>query len=103
MEQNGTYQYLGPKPGSLYRQYFVKGKGVRALSLYHDTQEPDAMTPAEVAANWDVPVEAVYEAIDYCQKHTDVIREDWEEEEKIIKERGWDKPPLEIFRSQQPS
>lgn len=98
MDQNGVYQYLGPKRGSMYRQYFVKGRGIRAASLYHALQEPDAMTPEEAAADWSVPVEAVYEAVDYCQKHQDVLRQDWEEEEALMKERGHDKPPPEALR-----
>lgn len=98
MDTNGVYQYLGPKRGSMYRQYFVKGRGVRAASLYHALQEPDAMTPEEAAADWNVPVEAVYEAVDYCQKHQDVLRQDWEDEEALAKANGDDITPPEALR-----
>lgn len=93
MAQNGSYKWLGPRPGSKYRQYFVKGRGVRAQTLYRATLEPDALTPEEVAADRDVPVEAVYEAIDYCQRNADLLRQEWEEEEEIIRRNGWDQPP----------
>lgn len=103
MEQNGTYQWLGPKRGSNYRQYFVKDRGVRALTLYNATRGPDGMTPEEAAENWNVPVEAVLESIDYCQKHQDILRQDWEEEETSLKARGLDVPPPEALRSRQAS
>src|SRR3954453_16115277 len=103
MEQNETYKWLGPKRGSRYRQYFVKGRGIRALSLYLATQEPDAMTPEEVADDYNVPLEVVLEAIDYCQNNRDVLRQDWEMEEESLKARGLDKPPPEALRSRQAS
>lgn|SRR5689334_781366 len=81
---NGEYKYLGPKRGSLYRQYFVKGRNCRAQSVYLDIVGPEQMTPEQAAENWNVPLEAVLECVDYCEKHADVLRQDWEEEEKAI-------------------
>lgn len=93
MEQNDTYQWLGPRSGSKYRQYFVKGRGVRAQTLYHATLEPDALTPEEVAADRGVPVEAVHEAIDYCRRNVELLRQEWEEEQETIRRNGWDRVP----------
>ena len=93
MEQNGTYKWLGPRPGSKYQQYFVKGHGVRAQTLYRATLEPDAMTPEAVATDRGVPLEAVYEAIEYCRKNADLLHREWEEEEEIIRRNSWDQPP----------
>jgi hypothetical protein len=103
MEQNGTYKWLGSKRGSLYHQYFVKDRGIRALTLYKATLEPDAMTPEEVAADWDVPVEAVLESIEYCKNNQHVLQRDWDEEEESIRAQGLDKPPPEALRSRQAS
>jgi hypothetical protein len=78
---NGEYKYLGPRRGTLFRQYFIKGRGLRANTVYLDIVGPDQMTPEEAARNWDLPLEAVLECIDYCEKNADVIRLDWEEGE----------------------
>jgi hypothetical protein len=101
MEQNGTYKWLGPKRGSRYRQFFVKDRGIRALALYLATQEPEARTPQEVADDWDVPLEVVHEAVEYCEKNKDILRLDWEMEEELAKKLGHDKPPPEALRARE--
>jgi hypothetical protein len=40
-----------------------------------------------------VPVEAVREAIDYCLKNEELLRQEREEEAALIRARGLDKPP----------
>ena len=46
------------------------------------------MTPEEVATAFALPVQAVLEAIAYCQSDPPEIKQDWEREEAIIKKRG---------------
>lgn len=93
MPDQQEYKYLGPRYGSSYRQWFVKGRKIRAATLYGQTIGPEAQTPEEVAEDFDVPVEAVYEAIHYCTHNMDLLQKEWEEEEASIKAHGWDKPP----------
>jgi len=78
---NGEYKYLGPRRGTLFRQYFINGRGLRAHTVYLDIVGPEQMTPEQAAENWNLPLEAVLECIDYCEKNADVIRLDWEEGE----------------------
>ena len=94
MSQETEYKYLGPWRGSNYRQYFFKDRKIRALTLYEQTLEPEPMTPEEVAENYDVPVEAVYEAIHYCTHNKDLIDREIDEDLADIKRRGLDKPPF---------
>ncbi len=63
MNANGEYQFLKLKRGSRYQQLFV-GR-IRAEVLYRETVGREPLTPEEVAREYDVPVEAVREAIDY--------------------------------------
>ena len=67
MTENVHYSFLAPKPGSNYRQLFVKGR-IRAEILYRETVGPEALTPEEVASEYGLPVEAVLESIDYCRR-----------------------------------
>lgn len=85
MPETVTYKYLEPRPGSNYRQWFVKGRRIRALILYRQTIGEEALTPEEVANDYDLPVEVVLEAIDYCQRHPDVLQRDWDMEEAGIR------------------
>jgi uncharacterized protein (DUF433 family) len=75
------YQFLEPRLGSRYRQWFVKGRKIRAEILYRQTLDPDSRTPEELAADYDLPTEAVLEAIEYCLHNEEVLRQDFEEEE----------------------
>ena len=85
LEQH-AWKYLGPKPGSLYRQLFVKGTRTFARTLYSyylPGEDWPGMTVEEIAANFNVPVEAVREAIAYCESDPPEFRQDWEEEEAM--------------------
>jgi hypothetical protein len=48
--------------------------------LYRQTVGVEPRTPEEVARDYDLPLEAVREAIDYCVKNDDVLRQDRERE-----------------------
>ncbi len=82
------WKYLGPKPGSTYRQLFIMGRNIAARSIYGDfmsAEEP--RTPEEIAADRDLSLDAVLEAIAYCQSDPPEIRQDWEDEEAHF--RDW--------------
>ena len=94
MADETQYKYLAPRYGSNYRQYFLKESKIRAEVLFAETVGPDARTPEQVAEDFEVPVEAVYEAIRYCQENEDVLDQDREMESASIRAHGWDKPPF---------
>ena len=81
--------YLDRKPGSNYRQLFVKGRNIRATTLYGEyMDEEEPRTPEQIAADRDLPLAAVQEAIAYCESNPPEIREDWEMEEASIQARA---------------
>lgn len=86
------YRYLQPKRGSSYQQLFVNGR-IRAEILYRETVGPEPLTPEEVAREYSLPLEAVLEAIDYCQRNPQVLDADRAEEERRIKAAGRDRWP----------
>jgi uncharacterized protein (DUF433 family) len=93
MSEDSIYQYLRAKQGgSNYRQLFVKGR-IRAEVLYRETVGQESLTPAEVARQYNVPLEAVLEAIDYCRKNETLLNEERSREEAWIHASGRDKWP----------
>ena len=46
------------------------------------------MTPEEVADSKDLPIEAVYEAIEYCETHAELLKQEAQEERRFLEERG---------------
>ena len=93
MSENREYRYLQAKRGgSNYRKLFVNGR-IRAEVLYRETIGREPLAPAEVAEEYNVPLEAVLEAIDYCQKNEALLNEERSREEGWIRASGHDKWP----------
>ena len=87
MSTNGReWKWLERDPKSVYRQLSIKGRRIKARTLYGLTVGEDSYTPEQVAEDYDVPLEAVREAIEYCESDPPEIRQDWESEERSIRE-----------------
>jgi uncharacterized protein (DUF433 family) len=86
------YQYLAPNPKSAYKQLFVKGTRVRARVLYgwYACEEP--RTPEEIAADYNLPVQAVKEAIAYCEANPPELLADYAREEALMEATGMNDP-----------
>jgi uncharacterized protein (DUF433 family) len=94
-----TYQYLSRKPGSLYHQLFIKDRWIAARTLYGLSLGEDAMTPHEIAADYNLPLAAALEAISYCQSDPPEIPEDYAAEEAVMEASGMNKPDYK-YRAQ---
>ena len=87
-----NWKYLWRKPGSVYLQLFVNGR-VAARTLYgRYMSAEDPRTIEEIAADWNLPIEAVKEAIAYCQSDPPEIRLDFQREEALIEASGMNHP-----------
>jgi uncharacterized protein (DUF433 family) len=87
------YKYLERKPKSNYKQLFVKGTRIMARILYgHHMSEEEPRTVEQIAEDYNLPVEAVREAITYCDTDPIEIREDFAREEAIIEATGMNDP-----------
>src|SRR5437867_4082114 len=93
MLQESQYKYLQPKRGgSNYRQLFVNGR-IRAEILYRETVGLEPLTPEQVAKEYNLPVEAVLEAIDYCEHNQELLDAERAREQETNKARGFDRWP----------
>jgi len=94
-----VWQYLGPNPNSCYRQLFVKGTRIRARVLFGMFMSAeDPMTPEEIASEFNLPREAVSEAIAYCQSNPLEIAEDFAREKRLMHASGMDHPDSKYGR-----
>ena len=83
------FQYLAPKPGSSYKQLFIKGRRISARTLYGDfMRTEDPVTVEQIAADYQLPVEAVREAIEWCQSDPPELRRDIARDEAIMEATG---------------
>src|SRR5438477_6388130 len=92
MIEQVQYTYLRPKKGSSYRQLYVAGR-IRAEVIYRETVGPEPLAPEQVASEYDIPVEAVHEAIGYCIRNKELLDAERAEEAARIKAAGRDRWP----------
>ncbi len=85
------YQHLEPRPGSNYRQLFLKGRRIRAAVVHEAVHGSDPYTPEEFAHAYDVPLEAVREALDYVAHHLSLIEAERDREANNVRARGLDR------------
>jgi hypothetical protein len=87
------YQHLEPRPGSNYKQLWLKGRRIRAAVVWENVHGPDHYTPEQFAEDYRVPIEAVREALDYVEHNMPLIRAEREREVAHLRELGIDWPP----------
>jgi uncharacterized protein (DUF433 family) len=85
--QQTRYEHLESRPGSFYRELFVRGLNLRASRLVA-WLEAEGFTPEQAANDRGLPVEAVCEAIDYVQRNGQLIAEELERERTVLRDRG---------------
>jgi hypothetical protein len=92
MSEIVNYKYLQPKRGSRYQQLAVNGR-IRAEILYRETVGPEPLTADQVAKEYNLPLEAVLEAIHYCQHNQPLLAAERAREQATIEARGLDHWP----------
>jgi hypothetical protein len=100
MSTDNPYKHLEHRPGGIARQPFIKGIKIRADTLYSafiekiddDGNVTLGQTPEEIANDRGLPLEAVLEAIDWCEKHYDVVLADRARGNRLLEALGTNHP-----------
>ena len=88
-----SFKYLARKPKSVYKQLFIKERWISARTLYGMyAREESPMTPEEIAADYDLPLEAVREAIAYCESNPPELADDYARDEAVMEATGMKEP-----------
>lgn len=81
--------YLDRKPGSLYKQFYIKDRRISARTLDgRYMSETDPLTVDEIASNYELPLEAVLEALAYCSCEPPEILEDWQRDQPFVEAKA---------------
>src|SRR5688572_607898 len=86
------YKYLMPKRKSAYKQLFVMGRIFPWTIHGAYVHEEEPMTMEEIAADWDIPLEAVQEAIAYYESNPPEMLEDFRREDALAEAIGENDP-----------
>lgn len=68
-------------------ELYLKGRKLPAYSVWNSMVN-DGYTPAQAAENWGLPVEAVMEALAYCEQNQRLLKKIAEDELHFAKENG---------------
>jgi hypothetical protein len=82
------YRHLEPRPGSNYRQLWLKGRRIRSAVVDEVVHGPDPRNAEEFAQEYQVPLEAVFEALDYVAQNRPLIEQERDHEAARLRERG---------------
>lgn len=83
-----AYSYLEPRRHRWRKQLFLKGRNMAVVHLVYGLRA-NGWTPEQAAAEYDLPLEQVHEALHYYQRHRDLIEEEQREERRYLESRGW--------------
>jgi hypothetical protein len=96
MSETHSYKYLRDDPGSKTKLLFLLDpRKFRADHIYGQCVGEDALTPEEVAAGLELPLEAVREAIDYCERNLELVHAERRRENAILEEYDRRQKPLQ--------
>lgn len=87
-----AYQYLEHRPDKKSQELFIRGRGVRTSTIWHD-RFISRFSPDQIAADRDLPLEAVYEALDYCQENWESICREKDLERQRLEQMGFFQKP----------
>ncbi len=73
------WQYLVARPHAWRRQLYIKGRKLTAAMVWQDMLT-NQLSPEQAAENWDLPVLAIAEVIQYCESHAELLQLEADEE-----------------------
>jgi uncharacterized protein (DUF433 family) len=87
------WQYLERDPKSSYHQLSIKGRRIKARTLYGLwANEEEPRTIEQIAENYSLPIEAVKEAIAYVESDPPELQQDYKFDEMIMEAAGMNEP-----------
>ncbi|MGD1854621.1 MAG: hypothetical protein ACFB2W_10245 [Leptolyngbyaceae cyanobacterium] len=82
-----SWQYLVSRPHPWRKQLYIKGRKLLASKIWQDLTV-NHMTAEDAAENWDLPLSAINEAIQYSESHQDLIKLEADEERYRLEMKG---------------
>ncbi len=86
------WQYLEQRSHPWRKQFYFKGRRLRPFTVWM-TIQVENMTAEDAAINWNLPIEAVNEAIKYCQTHQELLKREADEERRRLENKGYTVAP----------
>ncbi len=88
MESKSRYRYLEPRSDKSTKELFVRDTGIRASTLWHD-RYISCQHPTKIAKDRDLPLEAVLEALAYCEDAWELVCSEKDRERQMLQRKGF--------------
>jgi hypothetical protein len=82
-----SWKYLVHRQHSWRRQMHMKGRRMLAADIWRD-MVANGQTADEAALEWDIPVDAVAEAVRWCEANQPLLVMEADEEKRQLESRG---------------
>lgn len=82
------WNYLAPRSHKWRKQLYVKGRKLKASDVW-SSMIANKMTREETAIDWDLPLEAIDEIIEYCESHRNLLKMEADEEKLLLYQMGF--------------
>jgi len=96
-DEQETYHYLERRSHPWRRQLYLKGRNMTVAHLVYGMRANN-YSPEEAAADFELPIEQVREALLYFQRHRDIVERDQEEERRRLEAAGYVIDPPSVPR-----
>jgi uncharacterized protein (DUF433 family) len=90
-----SLNYLVSRPHPWRKQLFIKGRNMTVANLIYSIRT-NKLTPEEAAQDFDLPLAAVEEAMQYYALNRELIEIEALEEKRILKEKGYNIEPKNL-------
>ncbi len=81
------WKFLAPRSHPWRKQLYVKGRRLKASDVW-SSMVVNKMSREETAQDWDLPLDAVDEIIEYCEENRKLLEMEAEEEKRLLAEKG---------------
>jgi len=88
MVTNTIYRFLENQSGKGTQELFVRNTGVRASTIWHD-RYVSRQSPDQIALDRDISLDAVFEALSFCQENWELICDEKDAEKRRLDSLGF--------------
>lgn len=85
--QTEDWKYLVTRPHPWRRQLYIKGRKLLVSTVWQD-MIANKMSAEQAAENWDLPLAAIHEAINYCENNRELLKLEADEERYRLETKG---------------
>ncbi|MDJ0635181.1 MAG: hypothetical protein QNJ34_18465 [Xenococcaceae cyanobacterium MO_188.B29] len=82
------WQYLEKRPHRWRKQLYLQGTRTKASVIY-SSMVVNNQSVQEAAEDWDLPLAAIEEVVEYCETHQELLKQEARAERQRLEDKGF--------------